>query len=239
MKKWQLLFTCEHAVNTIPKAFLPDILPYYKAILSTHQALDIGALEIAQYLSQYLRAPLFKANISRLLIDMNRSLYHPTCFSFISKKLSSAKKRTLVTHYYLPYRAQITQSIYQLIQAHTPVLHLSIHSFTPKLNGLKRQNDLGILGDFTRHFEQQFAYQWQEQLQQNTRLITRLNYPYNGYDDGLTTTLRTLFSEQDYIGIELEINQALLSSKKACHLIAQDLILPLAQTIYLNLADRC
>jgi hypothetical protein len=38
----------------------------------------------------------------------------------------------------------------------------------------------------------------------------RRNYPYLGVGDGLRTALRGVFSEEEYIGIELEVNQALL-----------------------------
>ena len=38
----------------------------------------------------------------------------------------------------------------------------------------------------------------------------RRNYPYRGSSDGLTTTLRGLFADPDYLGIEIEVNQALV-----------------------------
>ena len=41
----------------------------------------------------------------------------------------------------------------------------------------------------------------------------RFNYPYKGTSDGLTTTLRKKFGPR-YVGIEIEINQKLLSYER-------------------------
>ena len=41
-------------------------------------------------------------------------------------------------------------------------------------------------------------------------LRVRRNYPYSGKDDGLTSHLRRRFAQSDYVGIELEVNQALV-----------------------------
>ncbi|MFZ4076699.1 MAG: hypothetical protein ACOYKA_01815 [Legionellaceae bacterium] len=38
-----------------------------------------------------------------------------------------------------------------------------------------------------------------------------MNYPYQGRSDGFTSSLRKRFSEHDYVGFELESNQALVS----------------------------
>jgi hypothetical protein len=41
----------------------------------------------------------------------------------------------------------------------------------------------------------------------NPQLVVRLNYPYRGSADGLTTHLRRLHPNSDYAGIEIEVNQ--------------------------------
>jgi hypothetical protein len=40
-------------------------------------------------------------------------------------------------------------------------------------------------------------------------LRVKKNYPYRGWTDGLTTTLRGKFPARRYVGIEIEVNQAL------------------------------
>ena len=45
-------------------------------------------------------------------------------------------------------------------------------------------------------------------------LRVRLNYPYRGDSDGLTTWLRRRHPAARYLGIELEINQALVGGRR-------------------------
>jgi len=42
------------------------------------------------------------------------------------------------------------------------------------------------------------------------QLRVRRNYPYAGKGDGLTSHLRAHFAQSDYVGIELEVNQAIV-----------------------------
>jgi predicted N-formylglutamate amidohydrolase len=107
------------------------------------------------------------------------------------------------------------------------VLHLSVHSFTPKLNGEVRNADVGILYDPRRLAEREVCTRWKGtllaltatshdngyKLQSDCRI--RMNYPYRGASDGLTTALRRVFPARDYLGIELEVNQALLADRGA------------------------
>jgi hypothetical protein len=41
----------------------------------------------------------------------------------------------------------------------------------------------------------------------------RFNYPYSGASDGLSTWLRKRHPQTRYLGVELEINQALVGAK--------------------------
>ncbi len=87
------------------------------------------------------------------------------------------------------------------------MLHISVHSFTPELNGEVRTADVGLLFDPARPAEEEFCSNFRRLLlQQNDDLNVKFNYPYLGVDDGFTTYLRQKFP-QLYLGIELEINQ--------------------------------
>ena len=89
------------------------------------------------------------------------------------------------------------------------MLHLSIHSFTPTLNGENRNAEIGILYDPKQAEEKSFAATWKEQLQLNLpEYNVRFNYPYLGTADGFTTYLRKKFPI-NYSGLELEINNKL------------------------------
>ena len=90
------------------------------------------------------------------------------------------------------------------------MFHLSVHSFTPVMEGVERDADIGILYDPSRPLAVRWAAAWESALQSLAPAWrVRHNYPYLGTDDGHTTELRAVFGPDSYVGIELEINQAL------------------------------
>ena len=109
----------------------------------------------------------------------------------------------------MPYRNLIEDAMRKEISLAQSVLHIALHSFTPELNDRIRHNDIGLLYDPKSKPEKEFCKKFKTFLQkENPDLIIRYNYPYLGISDGLTSYLRQKFSE-NYIGIELEINQKL------------------------------
>ena len=88
------------------------------------------------------------------------------------------------------------------------VVHLSVHSFTPFLDGRERRTDLAFLYDPARAGERTLARRWVEELR--TRIperSIRRNHPYRGVSDGLTTWLRRATGSDRYLGVEVEVNQ--------------------------------
>jgi predicted N-formylglutamate amidohydrolase len=212
MKPTRLLMTCEHAVSTVP-AIHGHLFQEQPQLLQTHRGLDIGANDIALQLSKTFGCDYVSASITRLLIDCNRSLKHPACFSEFTKSLPQAEKQQLIEQYYLPYRQHVESLIQQHIAKGHQVFHLSIHSFTPIYNGKPRNASIGLLYDPKRHGEKEVAREWYGILTEQTNYRIRFNYPYLGSSDGFTTYLRTQYSEKDYLGIEVEVNQALVEDK--------------------------
>lgn len=210
MKPTTLVISCEHAVNTIPPAYW-HLFKDNNAVLQTHRGIDLGAIHIAHHLKQQFDCEYVEASVSRLLIDCNRSLSHAQCFSEFTHLLSEHDKQTIIDQYYLPFRQTTEQFINTKISNGFQVLHLSIHSFTPELNGVTRNAGIGLLYDHTRHGEKEVARIWKSLLLQQTPTYrVRMNYPYHGNTDGFTTALRKQHSEHDYLGLEIESNQALL-----------------------------
>ena len=209
MKKIALVISCEHAVDTVPKEYLSLFLPFRRLLVS-HRGIDFGALVIAQHLKESLSCDLLHATATRLLIDCNRSLNHPHCFSEVTKKLSLKEKQVIIDQYYLPFRQQIIAQIKTHHDQGFQVWHLSIHSFTPVMNNVVRHADIGLLYDPQCSFEKSLAKRWRLEIKkQAPKYIVRMNYPYRGISDGFTQTLRKVFSSSDYLGIEVESNQAL------------------------------
>jgi hypothetical protein len=85
---------------------------------------------------------------------------------------------------------------------------------------------VGFLYDPKRPLEASFARAWRAALQERQpRLALRLNAPYRGWTDGLTTALRRQWSAKRYVGIELEVNQRfVLAGKQAWPALQRDLL---------------
>ena len=218
-----LMITCEHASNALPDFVLrafrdSDGIP--DEVLASHRGYDIGAYKIFSILVKRLKPDFHSASkFSRLVVDMNRSSTSKSFYSEYTSSLPSTVKARMLS-LWEKYREKIESFVAGKIpekqrkaakEAPLKVIHLGIHSFTPVLNGVERDADVGILYDPSRPSEAKIA----EILIKNIRdrepsLRIRKNYPYLGKSDGLTTTLRQKFGPA-YAGLEIEINQKLLS----------------------------
>jgi predicted N-formylglutamate amidohydrolase len=97
-------------------------------------------------------------------------------------------------------------------------VHVGVHTFTPVWRHRRRATDIGILYDPRRGPEAGVARLWRDGLASALRgessaagaLNIHLNRPYRGWTDGLTTSLRTEFPPARYLGLELEVSQALV-----------------------------
>lgn len=212
-ERFHLVFSCEHASPHVPARYA-HLFSGKQKILASHRAFDFGAIELARAWQSISQVHLFEGAVSRLLIDLNRSLDHPAVYSEYSLQLSPAEQQHLLHKYYLPYRLRLESYVAEQIKKGFTVLHVSLHSFTPVLRGIRRQAHIGILYDPARALEKRLVGRWQSRLQTALpRMQIRRNYPYRGTDDGFTVALRKKFPESSYLGIELEIRQDLL--KKA------------------------
>ncbi|MCE5249791.1 N-formylglutamate amidohydrolase [bacterium] len=207
MGKPSLIITCEHGGNEIPPEY-HGLFGEYGNLIESHRGFDAGALELAREFSDKFHVPLFAATVSRLLVDLNRSLHHRALFSPATRGLTSSEKMTLIERYYHPYRDKVQSWIGERIEAGDPVLHLSIHTFTPVLDGIVRHGDIGLLYDPSRVLEKELCLRWQARLKQSLPgFRIRRNYPYRGRSDGFVSFLRARYGEDSYRGLELEINQ--------------------------------
>lgn len=205
MKTSDYIFTCEHGGNDVPQDFL-DVFTGNEEILQSHRGWDPGAREIAEYLARELQAPVFCASVTRLLIEFNRSLHHAQLFSEFSNGLD-AERKALLLGVYNRYRQQVVDMIDRRHKEGRRTVHISVHSFTPVLDGQTREADIGILFDPDREEERGFCERLRQELEEALPAFRiRYNYPYLGTDDGFTTFLRQRYPDR-YIGVELEINQ--------------------------------
>lgn len=199
------IFTCEHGGNRIPARF-EYLFRGQEKILNSHRAWDPGALDLARASVRDCPAPLYYSDISRLLVDLNRSRHHRGIFSEYTRDMEDPMKEEVLDEYYYPYREQVEKAI--RVQKKQPVIHISFHSYVAELNGVVRKGDIGLLYDPARKREKQFSLGLQTALKQSfPGLVIRKNYPYLGIADGFTRYLRCRFPGNTYLGVEVEINQ--------------------------------
>lgn len=204
----KLLLTCEHASNQVPPE-LKNLFAGRAALLKTHRGYDPGAIGLYGAL---LPLADFSAagQWSRLVVELNRSRHHPSLFSAITKPLPLDQRAAILDQYYTPFREAVRAQVKAWYSGGFPVLHLSLHTFTPVLDGKTRNVEIGILYDPSRSREKAVATSIRRSLQTcHPSLRVRMNTPYRGVADGHTTALRKEFGEA-YMGLELEYNQGLL-----------------------------
>jgi predicted N-formylglutamate amidohydrolase len=205
-----VVVTCEHASARVPPRYA-SLFRGAARVLASHRGHDAGALAAARRFARRFDAPLHVGRVTRLLVDLNRSLHHRNLLSAYSRALSAAERRRLVARYWEPYRGAATADIARRIDAGKSVLHLSVHSFTPVWDGAPRAADVGLLYDPSRKRERALCAAWRTGLREACPdLRVRRNYPYRGRSDGFVTALRLRFPQRAYAGIEIEISQGLL-----------------------------
>jgi len=207
-----VLLTCEHASNTVPRAY-GGFFPRDGRVLRSHRAYDIGALAVARHLSRTLRAPLFSGSVSRMVVDLNRSLRHRHLHSEFLAPLDRVALDTILARYHAPHWTEVERHVAARARRGVWVVHVAIHSFTPALRGEVRNADIGLLYDPRRRRETDLCRSWKAVLTETAPdLRVRFNYPYRGGADGLTKHLRQRFPAGAYVGIELEMNQRRLQT---------------------------
>ena len=211
-----VLLSSEHASNAVPAGIdlgVPD------DVLNSHAAWDPGAGDLARLLLAALPAPLFLGDTTRLVVDLNRAEESPEAVPTVSfgvpvpgnVGLPAAERERRIREIHRPYRLGVLKEAHERVAAHGLCLHLSIHSFSPDLDPARRSFELGILFDPARAAEAAAA----EALLEGARaggLAARANEPYAGVADGLTTWLRAAIPGGGYLGIEVELSQALAAA---------------------------
>ena len=148
-----VLLVCDHASCRFPDS-LGDmgLDPFARRC---HLAIDIGAGPLTERLSESLGVTAVLAQYSRLVVDCNRQLLDPSAFLVFgdgifvpgNSNLSPVDKTTRSETIYWPYHRAITDQIGRLRSIGPPPLFVSVHSFTPVLNGISRPWQMGVLWD--------------------------------------------------------------------------------------------
>jgi predicted N-formylglutamate amidohydrolase len=148
-----VLLVCDHASCRFPQA-LGDmgLDPFARRC---HLAIDIGAGKLTEKIAKSLGFTAVIAQYSRLVIDCNRQLMDPGAFLEYgdgilvpgNRNLSQADKDARADAIYWPYHNAIEDQIARLRAVGPAPAFVSIHSFTPVLNGVSRDVQMGVLWD--------------------------------------------------------------------------------------------
>lgn len=205
----RLLLTCEHAGNRVPERWR-HLFAGMGEVLEGHRGRDLGARWLSRRLARATGASLFRVEVTRLLVDANRSEHNPRVFSPVTASLPPPTREQLLSRYHRPHWRRVDTTLRSWIAEGLQVLHLGVHTFTPTLDGTVREMDVGLLYDPARPLESAFCARWKRLLAGSAPpLRVRRNRPYRGTADGIVTALRRRFPTDAYVGVELEVSQAL------------------------------
>lgn len=142
------LLIADHASNRVPDTIDLGIAA---DLLNDHIAIDLGVAEIGTALCAALNCPGIFANVSRLVVDLNREEDAPHIIPTVSdghkipgNAISPEARQARIERYWRPYHSHVAAQI----SAQRPRLLISLHSFTPKLQsqpGEARPWEIGIL----------------------------------------------------------------------------------------------
>lgn len=148
-----ILLVCDHANCRFPTS-LGDmgLDPFARRC---HLAIDIGAGPVTEKLAENLGVTAVVHNYSRLVVDCNRQLMDPGAFLEYgdgilvpgNRNLHQADKDLRADALYWPYHRAIDEQIERLRNVGPPPAFISVHSFTPVLNGESRAWQIGVLWD--------------------------------------------------------------------------------------------
>lgn len=151
-----ILLVCDHASRRFPRALgTMGLDPFARRC---HLALDIGAGALTEMLAESLGVTAVLCQYSRLIVDCNRQLMDPGAYLEFSdgvvvpgnRNLHKDEKEQRANAIYWPYHKAIEEQISRLNGQGIEPVFLSIHSFTPVMNGESRTWEMGILWDADR-----------------------------------------------------------------------------------------
>jgi len=206
-----LLLLGDHAGQAIPRA-LGD-LGLTEAQRGDHIALDIGVAGLGAELAARLEATFIRQHYSRLVIDCNRRPGADASIAAVSDGVEIAGNQGLglaeiaarLAEIYQPYQDEIARTL----DGRTGTVLVSLHSFTPSMQGQDRPWRLGVL----HRGDSAFSRAVLARLQADLGDAVGDNQPYRMDETDNTVPLHADARGLDYL--ELEVRQDLLATAQA------------------------
>jgi predicted N-formylglutamate amidohydrolase len=229
----RLLLVCDHAANRVPRA-LGDLGLAHTDLLR-HIGWDIGAAAVTRELVALTGAPAVMTRFSRLVVDCNRALFHESLMPTISdrteipgnKGLGGHLREARIAQLFAPYHAEIDRQVDRLQAASgvTPVI-VSIHSFTPVMDGFERPWELGVLWNE----DPRLPLPLLDILRRDAALTVGDNEPYTARD-GFGYTLDMHGDARGLANALIEIRQDLIDTDQGAAKWAARLATALAEAL--------
>lgn len=151
-----ILLVCDHASRRFPASL--GSMGLDPVARRCHLALDIGAGALTRRLAKALRATAVLCRYSRLVVDCNRELMDPSAFLEYgdgvvipgNRNLHADQKNLRADAIYWPYHHAVGAQVGRLDALARRPVFISVHSFTPVLNGEARAWEMGVLWDADR-----------------------------------------------------------------------------------------
>lgn len=241
MRTEQIVVSVEHASPRVPVRL--HGLGLSDSWLQTHHGWDPGAAAVGRHLARRFGVPLHLGRWSRLVADLNRSSSHPRVVPKTTgdrpipanQDLSRELRAERIVDYWTPYRQAVEADLDQVVARYGRVLHISVHSFAPRLLDQVRTNHFGLLYKPSLGLERGMADRWDEWLSEAGFRVRR-NYPYSGLDDGFCMRMRAERSPRTYLGMEIEMNQRWVRRAAGARRFAEALAAVLRREIGTTLA---
>ncbi|HVT51534.1 MAG TPA: N-formylglutamate amidohydrolase [Dongiaceae bacterium] len=183
--KARLVLISDHAGRAIPQRL--GTLGLSQAELDQHIGWDIGIGAMARRMALALDAPAIIAGYSRLVIDCNRRLDDPTSIAQESDRipvpgnrgLSAADRQARADAIFRPYHRAIDETIAAKRSGGVVPAIVSLHSFTPRMNGFARPWHVGVLWNR----DPRLPVPLMARLLQEPGIVVGDNEPYSGRDE--------------------------------------------------------
>lgn len=218
--RWTI--TSDHAANTVPDFVNGGDLGIGQENMDRHIAYDVGAMGVARKLGELLDGPVIGSNFSRLVIDPNRGVEDPTLLMKLydgtiipaNRHAGPQELEERLAKCYRPYHRALDALMRRRVD---PVL-LSIHSFTPQLQGrAKRPWEIGVLyADDAR-----LARALLDVLNEEPDLTVGDNEPYLGHLPGDAVDRHALAN--DHLNVLIELRNDLIETEAQQHAWAERL----------------
>jgi predicted N-formylglutamate amidohydrolase len=217
----------DHAGRRIPDSLGTLGLP--ESDLARHIAWDIGALGVAERVSERLDAPLVAQTYSRLVIDCNRAPSMPSAIPPLSETTAipgnealgedDREARRLAVH--APYHGHIADLLDERARQGRKTILIAQHTMTPVFKGSRREMEAAVL--YNR--DGRFALALKAALE-GQGVIVADNEPY-AMTDASDYTLPIHGERRGLLHVGLEIRQDLVECEAGQLLWAEKVVMAL------------